>query len=123
MESNYSFTDHNFGELAYICNPTIAPSSLRTYTSDTTPVWNGTLLMTALKAGKIYKLNLNEKGTAFATQPLEILQSETRYRDLAFSPDGSTLYVITDWSGSAHAIWGGATTELWNPGHCLSFVT
>jgi PQQ-dependent dehydrogenase (s-GDH family) len=121
VESDYNFTDHNCGELAYICNPTIAPSSLRTYTSDTIPGWNGTLLMTALKAGKIFKLNLNENGTALATEPVEMFHSENRYRDLAFSPDGSTMYVITDSSGPAQAIGGGATTDLWNPGSLLKF--
>jgi hypothetical protein len=77
--------------------------------------------MTALKAGKIFKLNLNENGTALATEPLEMFHSENRYRDLAFSPDGSTLYVITDSSGPAQAIGGGATTDLWNPGALLEF--
>jgi PQQ-dependent dehydrogenase (s-GDH family) len=121
VESDYNFTDHNCGDLAYICNPSVAPSSLHLYASNTIPDWNGTLLMTSLKAGKIFKLTLNENQTALASEPVEMFHSENRYRDLAFSPDGSTLYVITDSSGPAQAIGGGATTELWNPGTLLEF--
>lgn len=121
VSNDYNFTDHNCGELAYICNPTIAPSSLRLYDSDTIPGWNGTLLMPTLKGGKIYQLFLNENGTSLAQKPVEMFQSENRYRDLAVSPDGSTLYVITDSSGPVQAIGGGATTELWNPGSILEF--
>ncbi len=66
-------------------------------------------------------MNLNENGTALATEPLEMFFSEKRYRNLAFSPDGSTLYVITDSSGPAQAIGGGATTKISNPGALLEF--
>ncbi|MDN5866389.1 MAG: PQQ-dependent sugar dehydrogenase [Candidatus Nitrosocosmicus sp.] len=121
VDNNYNFSDHNCGKLAYICNPTIAPSSLDLYTSDYIPGWNGTFLMTTLKAGKIYQLTVNENGTGLAQDPVELFHSENRYRDLAFSPDGSTLYVITDSSGPAQAIEGGATTDLWNPGSILAF--
>jgi PQQ-dependent dehydrogenase (s-GDH family) len=121
VASDYNFTDHNCGELAYICNPTIAPSSLRLYDSDTIPEWNGTLLMPTLKGGKIYQLVLSDNKSSLAQEPVEMFQSENRYRDLAISPDGSTLYVITDSSGPAQAIGGGATTELWNPGSLLEF--
>jgi PQQ-dependent dehydrogenase (s-GDH family) len=121
VASDYNFTDHNCGQLAYICNPTIAPSSLRLYDSDKIPEWNGTLLMPTLKGGKIYQLILNDNRTSLAQEPVQMFQSENRYRDLAISPDGSTLYVITDSSGPVQAIGGGATTELWNPGSVLEF--
>jgi len=119
--SDYNFTDHNCGQLAYICNPPIAPSSSRLYDSDTIPGWNGTLLMPTLKAGKIYQLILDDNKTSLAQEPAEMFQSENRYRDLAISPDGSTLYVITDSTGPVQAAGGGATTELWNPGSLLEF--
>ncbi|MGE0690923.1 MAG: glucose/sorbosone family PQQ-dependent dehydrogenase [Candidatus Nitrosocosmicus sp.] len=121
VDNSYNFSDHDCGDLAYICNPTIAPSSLDLYTSDHIPGWNGTLLMTTLKSGKIYQLTVNENGTGLAKDPVELFHSENRYRDLAISPDGSTLYVITDSSGPAQAIGGGATTDLWNPGSILKF--
>lgn len=121
VPADYNFSEHNCGQLAYICNPTVAPSSLDLYTSDYIPGWNGTLLMTTLKAGKIFQLSLDKNGTSLSKEPVELFHSENRYRDLAFSPDGSTLYVITDSSGPAQAIGGGATTNLWNPGSILVF--
>ncbi len=119
-------TGHNFTDPAcegndYVCWPTVAPSSLRLYTSDTIPGWQNSLLMTTLKAGKIFLLKLNGDGTALAENPKELFRSENRYRDVAFSPDGSTLYVITDSFGPAQAIGGGATADLWNPGSLLAF--
>ena len=120
--NDYNFTDHDCGPLAFICNPTVAPSSLRLYTSDVIPDWNGTFLMTTLKAGRIFHLTLNEQGTALAQDPVELFRSENRYRDLAFDPDGRTLYVITDSFGAAQNIEGGATNELWTPGSLIAFT-
>ena len=49
----------------------------------------------------------------------ELFRSENRYRDIAFSPDGSTVYVITDPAGPVQAMKEGPitpTTTLWSPG-------
>ena len=117
-----NFTDHECGEIAYVCNPTVAPSSLDLYTSDVIPDWNGTFLMTTLKAGRILQLILNEEGTALAQEPVELFCSENRYRDLAFDPDGRTIYVITASFGPAQNIEGGSTTQLWTTGSLIAFT-
>lgn len=121
VENDYNFTDPACSEMFYICWPTIAPSSLRLYTSDAIPDWQNTFLMPTLKSGKIIHLTLNEDGTALAKEPEELFRSENRYRDLAFSPDGRTIYIITDTAGPAQAINGGITHDLWNPGSVLVF--
>jgi PQQ-dependent dehydrogenase (s-GDH family) len=123
VENNYNFTDPACGGVDYVCWPTVAPSSVRHYTSDAIPGWNNnnTMLMTTLKAGRIFQLTLNENGTALAQDPVELFRSEDRYRDIAFGPDGRTIYVITDMGGPAQAIEGGVTTDLWNPGSVLVF--
>jgi PQQ-dependent dehydrogenase (s-GDH family) len=118
---DYNFTDPACKDLPYICNPTVAPSSLRLYTSNAIPGWENTFLMTTLKAGKIFQLGLNKDGTALTSDPAELFRSENRYRDIAFNPDGRTIYVITDTSGPAQAIDGGVTNDLWNPGFLLVF--
>jgi PQQ-dependent dehydrogenase (s-GDH family) len=118
---NHNFQDPACGNLAYICWPTVAPSSLRLYTSDAIPSWHNTFLITTLKAGRIFHLTLNKDGTALAREPVELFRSENRYRDVAFSPDGHTIYVISDSFGPTQAIKGGATTHLWNPGSLLMF--
>jgi hypothetical protein len=56
-----------------------------------------------------------------AQDPVELFRTENRYWDIAFSPDGLTIYAITDPSSAAQAIDGGATTELWSPGSVLAF--
>jgi glucose/arabinose dehydrogenase len=91
------------------------------YSSDKIPDWNGTFLMTTLKSGRIFHLTLNENGTALSGAPEELFRSENRYRDLAFGPDGRTIYVITDSSGFAQNLEGGATTHLWTPGALIEF--
>ena len=80
--------------------------------------------MTTLKAGKIFKIALNENGTSLAGEPKELFHSENRYRDIAFDPDGSIIYVITDVMGPVQAIKEGPntpTTELWSPGSLIMF--
>jgi PQQ-dependent dehydrogenase (s-GDH family) len=122
VKNGYNFTDPACGDMSYICWPTVAPSSLRLYTSDIIPDWdNSTFLMTTLKGGRIFQLTLNDNGTALAQDSVELFRSENRYRDVAFDPDGRMIYVITDSSGPAKAIKGGATTDLWNPGSVLVF--
>jgi glucose/arabinose dehydrogenase len=120
VEEGYNFT---FPGCDYICWPTVAPSSLRLYTSDVVPGWenNNTFLMPTLKAGKIFQLTLNENGTSLASDPVELFRSENRYRDVPFGPDGRTIYVITDSFGPAQAIDGRVTDDLWNPGSVLVF--
>ncbi len=77
--------------------------------------------MPTLKGGRVFQLALNENGTQLAGEPVELFRSENRYRDLTFSPDGQTIYVITDSFGPVQALQGGATGELWNPGSVLAF--
>jgi PQQ-dependent dehydrogenase (s-GDH family) len=98
VESDFNFTNQarTCGKLTSVCYPTVAPSSLRLYTSNIIPGWENNLLMTTLKAGRIFQIALDENGTALAHEPVELFRSENRYRDIAFSPDGRTLYVITD---------------------------
>ena len=81
-------------------------------------------MMTTLKAGRIFQIALNENGTALAREPVELFRSENHYRDIAFGPDGRTLYVITDMRGPVQAMKEGPitpTTALWSPGSLLVF--
>jgi len=124
VENDFNFIDHTCGEMASVCYPTVAPSSLRLYASDVIPGWENNLFMTTLKAGKIFKITLNENGTALADGPKELFHSENRYRDIAFNTDGRTIYVITDVMGPVQAMKEGPitpTTELWSPGSLLMF--
>ena len=79
--------------------------------------------MTTLKAGKIFKITLNDNGTAVWGEPEELFRSENRYRDIAFGPDGSTIYVITDMRGPVQAMKEPITPTLalWSPGSLIAF--
>ncbi|WP_437759903.1 glucose/sorbosone family PQQ-dependent dehydrogenase [Sorangium sp. So ce1389] len=120
--------DHNFSDPAcagnyYICWPTIAPSSLHHYAAESgIPGWEGSLLMTTLKKGAVYRVKLDAAGEPVAGEPVVHVQTTNRYRDLALSPDGRTIYVITDSSGSTSGPTGGTTTTLSNPGAILEFT-
>jgi hypothetical protein len=64
----------------------------------------------------------HNKSFTLAREPVELFLSENRYHDVAFNPDGSTIYVITDSFGRpVQAIDGGATEDLRNPGSVLVF--
>jgi len=126
VDKGFNFTEaaKTCGEMTSTCYPTIAPSSLRLYTSDVVPGWENNLLMTTLKAGKIFKIALNDNGTAVPGEPEELFRSENRYRDIAFAPDGSTIFVITDVRGPVQVMKEGPivpTTTLWSPGSLIAF--
>jgi PQQ-dependent dehydrogenase (s-GDH family) len=124
VDNDFNFVNNTCGEMASVCYPTVAPSSLRLYNSDVIPGWENNLFMTTLKAGKIFKIALSENGTSLTGEPKELFRSENRYRDIAFDPDGRTIYVITDVVGPVQAMKEGPitpTTELWSPGSLLMF--
>jgi PQQ-dependent dehydrogenase (s-GDH family) len=120
VENDYNFT--NPPDCGYVCWPTVAPSSLRFYNSTGIPEWNNSLLMTTLKAGKIFLLKPDQNGTSLAGDPIELFHSENRYRDIAFGPDGRTVYVITDSAGPVQAIAGGPIAAIKNPGSVIVFT-
>ena len=73
-----------------------APSSIDVYTLDAIPEWKNSLLLPSLKNGHIVRLKLNEDGTGITGDTLCYFKGEVRYRDVAISPDGKTIYAITD---------------------------
>ncbi len=74
----------------------VAPSSLDIYTSSAIPGWRNSLLVTSLKEGKLIRLKLNETGNVVQPDTLDYFKAPVRYRDLAISPDGKKIYLITD---------------------------
>ncbi|WP_134091262.1 PQQ-dependent sugar dehydrogenase [Olivibacter sp. XZL3] len=74
----------------------IAPSSIEAYSAAQIPGWKNSLLITTLKAGKLIRLQLSDDGRRVVGEPEEYFAGKLRYRDLAISPDGRTIYLITD---------------------------
>ncbi|MBA9076820.1 PQQ-dependent sugar dehydrogenase [Rufibacter quisquiliarum] len=77
--------------------PSDAPSSIEVYTASAIPGWQNSLLIPTLKTGKLIRVKLNASGTAVVGDTLSYFhQSQTRYRDLALSPDGEKIYLAVD---------------------------
>ena len=76
--------------------PSEAPSSLAVYTAAAIPGWQNSLLLPALKHGKLLRLRLNAAGTRIEGDTLTYFNAPVRYRDVALSPDGTRLYLATD---------------------------
>ncbi|WP_207420635.1 PQQ-dependent sugar dehydrogenase [Desertivirga brevis] len=73
-----------------------APSSLEVYTSDAIPGWKNSLLVPTLKSGRLIRLKLNNSGKGFGGAEESYFQAGNRLRDVAISPDGKKIYLITD---------------------------
>lgn len=85
-------------------NATIAPSGIDIYTVRTggIPGWASSVLVTSLIRGVVYRVKLNEGGTGVDGEPVAYFRQDDRYRDLALTPDGQTIYVATDPGSNAH---------------------
>ncbi|MDO3695049.1 PQQ-dependent sugar dehydrogenase [Wenyingzhuangia sp. chi5] len=108
---------------SWMCRPNIAPSSIAFYKGEGIPNWKNSLLITSLKRGKIYRVQLNEEGTSVIGNPTAYFYTTNRYRDIAIDPDGKSIYVITDESGKTADESGmNIETTLQHPGAILKFT-
>ncbi|WP_164730504.1 glucose/sorbosone family PQQ-dependent dehydrogenase [Pelagibacterium montanilacus] len=119
--------DYPIGEICgYICDPTIAPSSVLAYEAgeDGIAEWENSILIPTLKHGTLYVQHLNEDGTEADGLPEAWFSTQNRYRDVLVSPDGRTVFIATDAFGSAAQKFGEGlnTSVLHNPGAILKFT-
>lgn len=87
-----------------------APSGMEFYGGTYIPGWKNSLVMASLKKGKLFRLKLDDAGTTVLPTPLGssspgndtvgIFFSQNRFRDLAFSPNGDTIFTAIDKDGS-----------------------
>jgi aldose sugar dehydrogenase len=114
----------------YLTWPTVAPSSIDFYSSNQIPGWQNSLLVTCLKAGRVYRLKLNSSGTGLVNYTSGVdttsyFHGEGRFRDLALSPDGLKIYIACDISGQTSGPTGsfnGGGTPPPNAGSILEFT-
>jgi PQQ-dependent dehydrogenase (s-GDH family) len=123
VEDGYDFSDPNCQGRVIYCWPTIAPSSVEIYVSDGGGIsgWSRSLLMTSLKHGSLYRVQLANDGLSVESELIVYFPTENRYRDVALSPDGRTIYIATDGQGSKATRSDGAKATLKNPGSILEF--
>ncbi|BFO17860.1 hypothetical protein SHKM778_42480 [Streptomyces sp. KM77-8] len=100
VNSDFDFQDPNCaqGEMWSVCWPTIAPSSFEHYgasraaanaTGTGLPGWENSLVMTTLKDGAVYRVDLTPNGQEIAGIT-KIIVEENRFRDTEFSADGTS---------------------------------
>jgi len=105
--------------------PTIAPSSVDYYNVNSgsgIPNWYPSLLVPTLRRGVLFRYKLNATQDAFITDSIPYFRTTNRYRDIAISPDGEKIYIITDSTGTTSGPSGTGTSALANPGSILEFV-
>lgn len=123
VPDDYTFVDPACGGNDYICWPTLAPSSLDVYPSGgAVPGWGGSLLMSSLKQGALYRVPLAAGGLSVSADAEPVVKTQNRYRDLAIQPSGAVIYVVTDPSGALVGPEGGYSTASENPGAILEFT-
>src|SRR5205085_4116779 len=113
----------------YLTWPTVAPSSIDFYSANKIPGWKNSLLISCLKAGRVYRVQLNATGTgllnyAGGVDTTSYFRGQGRFRDLAISPDGLKIYVACDASGQTSGPTGsfnGGGSPPPNAGSILEF--
>ncbi|SDG37523.1 dehydrogenase, PQQ-dependent, s-GDH family [Pelagibacterium luteolum] len=118
---------YEFGAICgYICDPTIAPSSILYYEAGEGGIaeWDNAVLIPTLKHGVLYVQHLTEDGQEADGLPEAWLSTQNRYRDVIVSPDGRSVFIATDAFGSAAQKFGEGlnTSVLHNPGSILVFT-
>lgn len=64
------------------------------------PGWENTLLVPSLKRGVIFRIKLDPTYSTTLDDAIPMFKSNNRYRDVIASPEGNTLYVLTDTAGN-----------------------
>ena len=108
--------------MAYLCWPTIAPSSVAYYPKDgKIEGWRNSLLITSLKNGALYGVPLNADGKNIQGDAIKYFKTNNRYRVVLVSPDTGKIYIATDTTGNAMGTDGKPTKEMENKGAILIF--
>ncbi len=96
----YIYNQFNSGNGANAGWPSEAPSGLDIYTNSFIPGWKNSLVSAALKWGRLLRLKLNTAGNSISAtegqDTVSYFDSENRFRDIAFAPDGKDIFVIMD---------------------------
>ncbi len=118
IDAGYNFTG------GWLTWPTIGPSSAKIYEGFTSeiPGWDNSIFITALKKGRVYRQKLSSDGNTVLGDPEELFYTQNRYRDIAFDPDGKTIYIITDSGGTTSGPSGSSSLTVVDLGKILVYT-
>jgi len=107
--------------------PTEAWSGLDIYTNKVIPGWKSSLVAASLKWGRLVRLRLDATGAATApsnavSDTVTYFNSQNRFRDLAFAPNGKDIFVIMDNSSTTSGP-GSANPVVPNCAGCVQKYT
>ncbi len=125
VRDGYNYTDPRCGAgpHAYICWPTIAPSSIIYYPTDgAIPSWRGSLLVTTLKSGALYRLKMSGDQKQLQGDYDKVFRSQNRYRTACLDPEGKRIFIATDNSGAARMDDGSPADSVRDAGAILVFT-
>lgn len=94
---------HNITEPLIAWTPTIAPSGIEYYNSNTIPEWKNSILMGTLKGNSLHVLKLSPNGTSIVADDVFFDHQFGRIRDVCIAPNGD-VYLSTsnrDWNPAA----------------------
>lgn len=109
-------------DLAANGSTTIGPGGLEVYSSDGIPGWKTSLLVTGMRTGALYRVQLSDDGRAMVGAPLQYVRQADRYRDLAIAPDGRRIFLVADTLGVTAAPGGVRVDRLAHPGALLEYT-
>jgi len=119
--ANYNSGSSSTPTGGYLTWPSVAPSSIDIYEGTIIP-WGKSILIPSLKLGTIYRYELDVTGQNVVGNPTVFHSSIDRYRDIAVSPDGKTIYAIIDSDGTTSGPSASTTgLSMENPGDILKF--
>jgi len=103
---------------------TIAAGGVEVYTSAAIPGWANSILLPGMTMGRVYRIKLSADGRTAVGENEELFRAANRYRDVAVSPDGRTIYLATDNNGFGRTIdpSGASVAALANPGSIVAFT-
>ncbi len=100
----YIYSQFNGGNQANGAWPSEGLCGLDYYSNSKIPGWKNSLLVGCLKGGRIMRMNLNAAGTQTVTNSIAdtntLFRSVNRFRDIALSPDGLSVYTVIDSSAT-----------------------
>lgn len=123
VADGHNFTDSTCSDMPYLCWPTIAPSDVIYYPTDgAIPSWRGSLLITTLKTGALFRVRMSGDQKQVAGDYETLFHSVNRYRAIAIDPEGKRVFIACDNSGGLKNYDGTPAGSVENPGSILVFT-